>query len=61
MDEIFEVDAAAVLCQVSVAAVAHWKRQEKRESKALHVKRYLASNTSNGLLRKTGVARQLRG
>lgn len=29
MDEIFEVDAAAVLCEVSETAVAHWNGKRK--------------------------------
>lgn len=30
MDEIFEVDAAAVLCEVSETAVTHWKNKQKQ-------------------------------
>lgn len=30
MDEIFEVDAAAVLREVSETAVAHWNSKRKR-------------------------------
>lgn len=30
MDEIFEVDATAVLCKVSKAAVTHWREKDKQ-------------------------------
>lgn len=29
VDQIFEVDAAAVLCEVSETAVTHWKNKQK--------------------------------